>query len=323
MKRTEDWLLELLECPGCRGVGRSTSLTRGGAELCCESGHRYPIVDGVFQFIDSEGYTGNFGYQWTKFSRTQLDSRSGLSLSKDRFYAQSGWDPDELRGRTVIDVGCGAGRFAEIAVGTGAKVVAVDASDAVFACWKNLGERENVRVIQADIFDLPFRPGSFDFVYCFGVLQHTPDVRGAFFALPRQLAPGGRIAVDVYRKHWSNWVHPKYWFRPISTRLSRDLLFKIVARWVPLLLPVSDFLGRLPGGRYLRRLVPVANYRGTLPLNDQSLLEWAILDTFDWFGAKYDQPQTGETLVSWARECGLVGIELVHPAHLTVRGRKP
>jgi 2-polyprenyl-3-methyl-5-hydroxy-6-metoxy-1,4-benzoquinol methylase len=48
---------------------------------------------------------------------------------------------------------------------------------------------------------MPFRLGSFDKLFCFGVLQYTPDVRVAFFALPPMLKPGGEMVVDVYKKN--------------------------------------------------------------------------------------------------------------------------
>ena len=84
---------------------------------------------------------------------------------------------------SVLDVGCGAGRFAEIALRTGAKVVALDYSTAVDACYANLGHHENLEVVQGDVYALPFVGRSFPFVYSLGVLQHTPDVRTAFAAL--------------------------------------------------------------------------------------------------------------------------------------------
>ena len=95
--------------------------------------------------------------------------------------------PTELKGKMALEVGCGAGRYAEIALSLGAKLVALDYSSAVDTCWQNLHSNPNLNVVQGDIYHLPFKPASFKSVYCFGVLQHTPDVGKAFLALPPQL----------------------------------------------------------------------------------------------------------------------------------------
>ena len=39
----------------------------------------------------------------------------------------------------------------------------------------------------------PSSPESFDFIYSLGVLQHTPDVAGAFASLPQMLAKDGSL----------------------------------------------------------------------------------------------------------------------------------
>jgi SAM-dependent methyltransferase len=131
--------------------------------------------------------------QWNHFAKTQLDSHSGHPISADRFWTSTGWNPDALKDRWVLDVGCGSGRFAEVALAAGAQVVALDYSSAVDACAANLGHHPRFHVIQGDIYALPFAPGSFDFVYSLGVLQHTPDVARAFAALPPMLVGGATV----------------------------------------------------------------------------------------------------------------------------------
>ena len=61
-----------------------------------------------------------------------------------------------MNGSWVLDAGCGAGRFAEIALSSGANVVALDYSSAVNACYLNLKEHSNLHVVQGDIYALPF-----------------------------------------------------------------------------------------------------------------------------------------------------------------------
>jgi hypothetical protein len=93
---------------------------------------------------------------------------------------------------------------------------------------------------------------------------------------------------------------------------------------VPILLPISQGLRRVPVfGMLLKRLVPVANYEGILPLTSAQLRDWALLDTFDWLSPAYDNPQTVETARSWLVEAGLQNIEVLKAGHLVARGVKP
>lgn len=284
---------------------------------------RYQIVNFVPRFVAAENYAENFGLEWNLFRRTQLDSHSGRPISKDRFYRFTGWTPEELSGKRVLDVGCGAGRFTEVALEAGANVIALDYSAAVDACWANHRLHPRLDVVQGDIYRMPFRPEQFDYVYCLGVLQHTPDVRRAFLALPDQLRPGGFLAVDVYPKLRLNPLLPRYWLRPLTRRLPPETLFRIVRRALPALLPVSNAVGQIPRvGRRLRHAIPVANYRGEFDLSAEQLREWAVLDTFDWFSPRYDQPQSAEDLLAWFREGGLSNVWVGRLGFLVGRGRK-
>ena len=322
-------LLEILRCPasGSRLRLQDAHHVAGEVEsgtLVAEVGAtRYPIVRGVPRFVNTENYAASFGLQWNRFRETQLDSRSGLSVSADRFFAFTRWRLEDLSDVSLLDIGCGAGRFAEVALGTGADVVAVDYSNAVDACRNNLGPHPRLNVVQADIYHLPFAPASFEGVYSLGVLQHTPDPHHAFLALPTHLKPGGRLVVDLYPKLLRNILWPKYWLRPFARHLPPDRLLQIVEQMVPVLLPLSRAIGRLPLlGRKLRYLVPVVNYEGVYPLDASQLREWAVLDTFDMFAPAHDHPQTAETLRAWFHQAGMKEIEVERLGFLVGRGRR-
>ncbi|MDP9200806.1 MAG: methyltransferase domain-containing protein [Gemmatimonadota bacterium] len=324
-------ILGILRCPRC---GASLALTppatgndpieRGELECAGPERHRYPIVDSIPRFVPAKNYASNFGFQWNKFRLTQLDSHSGTQISRDRFFASTGWDAKEMKGKRVLDIGCGAGRFTEIALLSGAEVVALDYSAAVDACWENNRGKGVLHCLQGDIYHLPFVPGSFDYVYCLGVLQHTPDVEGAFRGLTSQPKQGGKLAVDVYPRLWQNIVSGKDWIRPVTRRVDRMRLFHLVENTlIPVLLPVSKLIGRIPlFGRKLRRVVPVSNYEGIFPLSSTQLREWAILDTYDMLAPTYDQPQTATTLRSWFQTSGFKEIEVFRAGHLIGRGLK-
>ena len=322
-------LLPFLRCPSC-ATALTLDTTDAGPEitagtLTCESGaHRHPIVGGVPRFVSPDNYAASFGLQWNHFRRSQLDSHTGVPITRERFFASTRWRPEDLAGRRVLDLGCGSGRFAEVALSTGAHVVAVDYSQAVEACYENLGAHPHLDVVQGTVYELPFAPDSFDFVYCLGVLQHTPDPEAAFRALTRQVAPGGRIAIDLYPRFWRNLIWPKYWIRPFTARIAPARLFGLVQRLVPALLPISRVLGRVPRlGRQLRFAIPVANYEGIYPLTDTQLREWAVLDTFDMWSPIHDHPQTAATIARWLSDAGLVEREVYRVGHLIGTGKRP
>jgi SAM-dependent methyltransferase len=323
-------LVAWLRCPQCTGRLSLTVTQEKDDEVetgtlnCQDCRAVFSITRFIPRFVASDNYAESFGFQWNRFRRTQLDSHSGLAISRTRFARQSGWNPEDLAGATVLDVGCGAGRFAEVALAWGAEVYAVDYSEAVDACRENLCPYSKLHVLQADIYTLPFAPGSFDYVYCFGVLQHTPDPERAFLALPPLVKSGGELAVDLYLKYWGNLFYPKYWLRPLTTRIPQAKLFRLVERNVPWLLRLSRTIGKLPSlGSLLRRLVPVVNYEGIYPLNEQQLQEWAVLDTFDMLAPAYDHPQTPRAVQRWLQQAGLQDIYVAHVNHLVGKGRKP
>ncbi len=130
--------------------------------------------------------------------------------------------------------------------------------------------------------------------------------------------------MDFYEKSWKSRLLPKYWLRPITTRIPRAKLFACVQLVVPALLPVSRALAKVPGiGRRLKRIVPVANYFGELPLNAKQQMEWSMLDTFDWFSPQFDQPQNSRTIRTWLENTGMADVQVLKAGHLVGRGRKP
>ena len=186
-----------LKCLACDTRGPGLEET-DEAWICPACRQAHPIVGGVARFVPAEVYADSFGFQWKRFARTQLDSANGTTRSRDTFVEKTGWSLAELKGKRILDVGCGMGRFAEIAADAGAEVYGVDLSRAVEAAYAHLGSRPNVRIFQADVMSLPFEPASFDFIYSIGVLHHTPDTRAAFLRLPALLKPGGAITIWVY-----------------------------------------------------------------------------------------------------------------------------
>jgi SAM-dependent methyltransferase len=251
----------------------------------------YPVVSGVSRFVSHELYAESFGYQWNRFARTQLDSASGTTRSRDTFVEKTGWALGDLRGARVLDAGCGIGRFAEVCADAGAEVHAVDLSTAVEAAARNVGRRPRVHLYQADIMRLPFPPESFDFVYSLGVLHHTPNTRAAFLKLPPLLRPGGRLAIWVYAPRL-RWLVGGAILRVVTPRLPKRWLLRLSRAVSPLY-----HVHRIP---LLGRLTRVA-----LPVSLELDPEWRWLDTFDWYSPRYQWKHGAPEVEAWFREAGL------------------
>lgn len=296
-------LIDILVCPTCR-----RDLQQQPESFRCESCSRvYPVVDGIPRFVNTEEYAGSFGYEWLKHATTQLDDDRSKE-SEETFRQKTGFTPADLQGNLVLDVGCGMGRFADVVSRWGGRVVGFDLSRAVEAAHKNLGARENVAILQANVFHAPFREGVFDFIYSIGVLDHTPDCEKAFRQLPRLLKPGGRIAIWVY--HTSDqWGFTADLYRKITVHLPHRLLHAICRLAIPLY-----YLDRIP-------IVRSIAWRA-FPHSGHPNPEWRVLDTFDWYSPRYMSRHSREEVESWFRTQGLTEIRHLNPP-TSVNGTKP
>ena len=65
-------------------------------------------------------------------------------------------------------------------------------------------------------------------------------------------------------------------------------------KWfIPKWLPIDTFIKKLPYGVYLSGLVPICCYNYFyMQISENEKVQWAIMDTFDALGAKYDKPKT-------------------------------
>ncbi|MEW6359076.1 MAG: methyltransferase domain-containing protein [Planctomycetota bacterium] len=310
--------LRYLVCPRCQGdleildgrAAGSPSIETGSLK-CTTCRKTYEIVRHVPRFVPAKNYAGTFGLEWTRHARTQYDGHTGANISETRFFEETKW-PRRLEGQLVLEVGSGSGRFTEQAASTGAMVASVDYSSAVDANYASNGGRENVLIVQADLRRMPFRENFFDRLFCFGVLQHTPDPERSFMALPRYLKSGGSLVVDVYRRRGAvrQALATKYWARLFTRRMAPERLYRWCEAYIRFMWPVARLLRRLPLGRGLTWKLLIADYYGVRDLREEMLIEWAILDTFDMLSPMYDNPQTVETVREWFRKADMSDIDV-------------
>lgn len=287
-------------------------LTESEQGLMRDNEVKYPKKNGAYRIVYDDNYTQNFGYQWNKFTETQVDKSSGFNQSKTRFFAQSQWDKENLEGKNMLEVGSGAGRFSQVVLDhTKANLYSVDYSNAVEANFKNNGHHPQLHLFQASIYEMPFAKGQFDKVFCFGVLQHTPDVEKSVKTLIEMAKPGGEVVVDFYPiKGWWSTMNAKYIFRPFTKKMSNEVLYNKIERNIDTLISLYQFLSKIKLG-FLTRFIPICDINNTLPkgLSKQALREWCVLDTFDMFSPEFDQPQKISTVVKWFEKYGMKNVK--------------
>jgi len=109
---------------------------------------------------------------------------------------------DRWRGKKILEVGCGLGTdLLQFARG-GADVYAIDLTEkAARLARKRLklyGLKGNISI--SDSETLPFKSDSFDLVYSWGVIHHTPDTASAAREILRVCKPGGQVLVMLYHR---------------------------------------------------------------------------------------------------------------------------
>ncbi|MBI2524709.1 MAG: methyltransferase domain-containing protein [Candidatus Rokubacteria bacterium] len=304
---------EFLVCPRCTGQLDLAEATTNGTEImdgmltCPPCDARYPIRGGVPRFVQNGRYAESFGYEWSLFKAVQLDAANRTSESEDAFREQTGWTRPDIEGALVLDAGVGAGRYADVVSHWGGEVVGVDLTSAVDSAFENVGRRERVHLVQADLFAMPFRPGTFQVAFSIGVLHHTPDPALAFNKVAQTIRRGGQMAIYVYpaiglARHSSDVI------RRVATRLPLPVMYWMSALAIPLYYPY-----RLPVlGRVLQTLLPVSphpNWR------------WRWLNTFDWYTPKYQFKLTYPEVFRWFKTAGFVDIDVLEIA-ICMRGVK-
>ncbi len=121
--------------------------------------------------------------------------------------------PKELSGKSVLEIGCGAGGHSALFANYGAKMTSVDITPARVRSTQRkfdlLGDRAlGCKAMQSDAENLPFEDNTFDIVYSNGVLHHTHNTEKAIDEVYRVLKPGGKAVIMLYCKSsWQYWIN--------------------------------------------------------------------------------------------------------------------
>ena len=152
----------------------------------------------------------------TRYSSSDTTKQFYAEIRKARYelepFIRSFAEFESAKGINVLEIGVGAGSDFSNWVANGATATGIDITTAAIEHTHahldslDLSGKEAL-LTQANAEALPFPDDSFDLVYSWGVLHHTPDTAKALAEVRRVLRPGGRIRIMVYNKYsWSAWM---------------------------------------------------------------------------------------------------------------------
>jgi 2-polyprenyl-3-methyl-5-hydroxy-6-metoxy-1,4-benzoquinol methylase len=280
--------------------------------LISQKNEKFPIINNIPRFTPKENYASSFGLQWNTYRKTQLDSYTGIPISRERLIRIIGGSLDILQGKKTLEAGCGAGRFTEILLQSGAKVFAADISSAVDANYQNCSKYSDYFVIQADIVNLPVSTDQFDIVICIGVIQHTPDPEKTISALCSYLKPKGLLFIDHYSKSYP--ITPiRRIFRYFLNKSRNETALKFVRIYTQIFWPLHRFFfnyQHIFGFSKMRGLLlywsPIVDYHDAYySLGDKLLYDWAILDTYDTLTDYYKHLKSANEIREYLEKNGM------------------
>lgn len=293
-------------------------------------GNSYKVVNGIPRFVLTQDSgqkqtESSFGYKWQQRDawyspqvqaacQTWLIQRYGFASAAEmrRFFAAH---------RRVLDAGCGGGFASSLWMdeswrGDGKpEWVGADISEAVDVAQERLGAVPGTHFIQADIFQLPFRPQSFDAIFSDGVLHHTPSTERALKSLASLLVTGGEILFYVYRV--------KSPVREFTDDYVRDAISSLdpAAAWEALrpLTKLGQALAELHAEVEVPEDIPLLGIKAGR-YDVQRLIYWHFAKlywretfnfeennhvNFDWYHPRYSWRHTAEEIRRWCDEAGL------------------
>ena len=153
------------------------------------------------EMIVAAGSPDRFGYEWSSYSELRPEYEKQFR----------GWTahlkPEDWRGLTFLDVGCGMGRNSYWAMSYGASGgLAIDVDErSLDAARRTLASYPAVEIVRRSAYDIE-RHGEFDLAFSIGVIHHLADPDRALANMVAAVKPGGRVLIWVYGLENNRWI---------------------------------------------------------------------------------------------------------------------
>ncbi|MDE1816516.1 MAG: methyltransferase domain-containing protein [Thaumarchaeota archaeon] len=174
----------------------------------------------------------SFEYQWKNLadSKYLISDETWRNNVDNYILDELGVTRDWIRGKTVIDVGCGGGRWTYGFVKLGCQVTALDVSEGPCnLIRKNVPQAE---VVMTDLFELPkiLRNRKFDIVWCWGVIHHTNNPHKAFDTLLGLMSEDSLLHLYVYSFNRGIRVKTLRWILGLFSINDRESIIRLLVR---------------------------------------------------------------------------------------------
>lgn len=296
-------LLDLIACPGCRGdLALETSAyaedeIESGFLRCASCKKKFDIIKGIPWLLDRalversdklfSPTSSHYGYLWG------IESKSLGKGSEGTFHFQNmskAVSFDIVRGKLGIDIGCGGGGDTYFIArnNPGIELVGIDLSEGVYAAKERAKGLPNVHLARASALAMPFKDGTFDFAYSYGVLHHTPDPCKGLSEMKRITKKDAHITLYLYEDHSDNLV--KYLsikciggLRKFTTKLPNKALWVLSNILSPFVVLVFSVPARL-----LNKFKATQKIAQKMPFNFGKGPFSVAGDLYDRLGAKFE-----------------------------------
>ena len=313
--------------------------------LSTRDGQRtYPIIRGIPRFVPETLFgeqksvrsevvqTGRaFGYKWTHNTYSAYGEKAyERSMLAEQLFAMLGVDSLERfsdlfkDGMYCLDAGCGTawGEYL-FNVNPNVQRFGVDLSLSVEVAYDKTCDMDNVCIVQADIFGLPFKPHSFDIIFSNGVLHHTRDARSAFDLLCSYLKPGGLMGIYIYcvKPYLRELADEK--IRAATTGMSDDECYEFSKAITSLGKELSKYKEPIS----IDQDIPLLNIKkGSYNLqrfiydhfmkcyyNEELGFDMSVMNNVDWYKPSLATHHTREEIEEWFGTNGFTGVKVLQP----------
>jgi 2-polyprenyl-3-methyl-5-hydroxy-6-metoxy-1,4-benzoquinol methylase len=271
-------------------------------------------INDLNKFLNHQKKTAeSFAYEWENIYKENDYEKNNFLHFLSPYIKES-----SMQGKIMLDIGCGSGRFTKQAALCGAEIsFGTDLGESVEVAYKLTENMENVCIVQADIYNMPFE-NKFDIAYSIGVLHHLPKPQEGFSKLPKILKIGGEMLIWVYSRR--NNKRALYFYEPLRNvlkKLPKPLLFKLcyIPGAIVHLLNYSTHFCNFIGIKKLAKKMPFAYY-ANFPFNMK------LNDAFDVLATPKSNYYYSEQIEKWFSDSNLKNIKSYeHPeAGITCMG---